>query len=161
MIPTRIEFHVLVALLADLPSFVLVMAKSDGTSGRQFRQSDVDCAALAKSGTPPLEPGKAACGGFRMLGPGRLTAHVVTLPMLVSLLANLPVIGRPVRDGTGLAGAFDLDLEWAPNQLSQPEPPTGPSIFTALQEQLGLKLEPARGPVEILVVDHAEKPSQN
>jgi uncharacterized protein (TIGR03435 family) len=76
----------------------------------------------------------------------------------------------PVVDRTGLTGRFDLDLEWAQDEfLSRGGPDTagpqaneaGPSIFTAIKEQLGLKLEPQKGPVEVLVIDRAEKASDN
>jgi uncharacterized protein (TIGR03435 family) len=61
--------------------------------------------------------------------------------------------------GPGLTGAFDIHLTWA---IDNPPPDSaGPSIFTALQEQLGLKLEATKGPVEVLVIDHIEKPSGN
>jgi uncharacterized protein (TIGR03435 family) len=86
-------------------------------------------------------------------------------------------VDRPVIDKTGLTGLFDVHLEFAPDDaMSGPGPvllngvdrpgvpstdPTGPSIFTALQEQLGLKLSPAKGPVEVIVIDRAEKPSAN
>jgi uncharacterized protein (TIGR03435 family) len=145
----------------DLSNYELVMARSDGRLGPQLRKSDVDCSTLLNNASPPapLEGAKAACGGFRLLGPGRMTAHAVTLPMLVSLLSNFPAVGRIVVDGTGLRGSFDLDLEWIPDQPSQQEPLHGASIFTALQEQLGLKLESARGPIDVLVIDHAEQPT--
>ena len=82
------------------------------------------------------------------------------------------LLGRIVVEKTGLAGNFDINLEWPPDEtqamrVTQDAPPVppfaagAPSIFTAIQEQLGLKLEPARGLVEILVIDHAEKPSEN
>jgi uncharacterized protein (TIGR03435 family) len=87
-------------------------------------------------------------------------------------------LGRTVLDKTGLKGNYDFTLEWTPDQsqpamLMGPEggkpgtdnapPPesSGPSLFTAIQEQLGLKLESTKGPVEILVIDHVEKPSEN
>jgi uncharacterized protein (TIGR03435 family) len=72
---------------------------------------------------------------------------------------------RPVLDATGISGVFDFGLEWSPQETAANAPdanaPAGPSIFTALQEQLGLKLESAKGPVEIIVIDHAEKPTDN
>ena len=88
------------------------------------------------------------------------------------LAANLSrtynsVLGRNVIDRTGLTGVFDIHLKWALDDLTGPAPspsssdPTGPSIFTALQDQLGLKLKPAKGPVEVLVIDHISKPSAN
>jgi uncharacterized protein (TIGR03435 family) len=76
-----------------------------------------------------------------------------------------------VVDQTGLAGNFDVDLTWTPDQLRPPSPvgapalppidPNGPSIFTALQEQLGLKLDAQRGLVDVLVIDRVEKPTEN
>jgi uncharacterized protein (TIGR03435 family) len=75
--------------------------------------------------------------------------------------------GRPVVDQTGLTGSYDLTLDWAPdNAVATPDAPNdsaaGPSLFTALQEQLGLKLDSTKGPVEILVIDRAEKtPTEN
>jgi len=78
------------------------------------------------------------------------------------------VLDRPVVDKTGLSGRYDFDLEWAPNssQFGGQGPPEAaepvrPGIFTALQEQLGLRLEATKGPVEVLVVDKAERPSEN
>jgi uncharacterized protein (TIGR03435 family) len=69
-----------------------------------------------------------------------------------------------VLDRTGLSGNYDFSLRWTPESLDggTPSPEaSGPSIFTALQEQLGLKLESATGPVQTLVVDHIERPSEN
>ncbi len=69
--------------------------------------------------------------------------------------------GRPVLDRTGLTGAYAYKLDWYPaNRIPPPDLDT-PSMFTALQEQLGLRLESAKGPVEKLVIDHAERPSEN
>jgi uncharacterized protein (TIGR03435 family) len=74
-------------------------------------------------------------------------------------------VGRTVIDETGLKGTFDAHIRWArdprPGEVADPADATAPSIFDALQEQLGLKLESGRGPVEYMVVDHAEKPGQN
>ena len=80
-----------------------------------------------------------------------------------SLSGHLTVNNRPVIDKTGLTGTFDVHLRWArdPGTLDVPADPGAPSIFDAVQEQLGLKLEPGRGPVEYMVVDHVERPSGN
>jgi uncharacterized protein (TIGR03435 family) len=107
---------------------------------------------------------------------------------LADVLRQQREVGRTVIDETGLKGKYDWTLQWTPDQgqsavfkggesgqaatfngdagghapNSGPPPDTaGPSIFTALQEQLGLKLESQKGPVEILVIDHVEKPSEN
>jgi uncharacterized protein (TIGR03435 family) len=69
-------------------------------------------------------------------------------------------IGRPVIDRTGLQGHYNFVLKWTPDQDSA-SPDAGPSIFTALQEQLGLKLQPVKAPIPILVVEHIERPSEN
>ncbi len=65
----------------------------------------------------------------------------------------------PLVDRTGLIGAWDVHLVWSPD--ANPDDDTGPSIYTALQEQLGLKLESTKGPVQVLVIDHVERPSKN
>jgi uncharacterized protein (TIGR03435 family) len=73
-------------------------------------------------------------------------------------------LDRPVLDDTGLSGAFEITLDWTVDTVEQPganDTASGPSIFTAVQEQLGLKLEARKGPVEILVVDRVERPSGN
>ncbi len=88
-----------------------------------------------------------------------------TLALLAEQLARL--VGRVVVDKTGMDGRFDLTLTWTPEETpsgtsgSSADSGGGPTIFTALQEQLGLKLKPAKGPVPILVVDQMERPSQN
>jgi uncharacterized protein (TIGR03435 family) len=70
------------------------------------------------------------------------------------------LVGRTVVDKTGLIGNYDIDLKWTPDD-QQGTPDAGPTFFTALEEQLGLKLEAAKGPVDTLVIDHVEKPSEN
>ena len=70
------------------------------------------------------------------------------------------VLGRAVVDKTEIAGKYDIALTWTPDEL-QGASDAGPSIFAAIHEQLGLKLESAKGPVDIIVVDHVEKPSEN
>jgi len=84
-----------------------------------------------------------------------LTGHKATLAIIAE---NLGEAQRPVLDRTAIPGEFDFRLEFVADD-SKPE--DGRSLFTAIQEQLGLKLEPGKGPVEVLVVDHAEKPSAN
>jgi uncharacterized protein (TIGR03435 family) len=81
---------------------------------------------------------------------------------VVNLLVN--ELGRPVVDKTGLTGLYDVKLEWAPETLQAvPEnvPPGASRLTTAIQEQLGLKLESTKGLVEVIVVDSAQKPSEN
>ncbi len=80
----------------------------------------------------------------------------------LSLLAEQlsMAVGRDVIDKTGISGRYNLKLQWTPDDASASND-SGPSIFTALQEQLGLKLEPQKGPVPVLVIDHVEMPTGN
>jgi uncharacterized protein (TIGR03435 family) len=91
-----------------------------------------------------------------------------TMAMLANSLGMW--VGRIVVDKTGLVGGYDFNLTWTPDQMPQrpagmPEPPpidpNGPSIFTAVQEQLGLKLDSQKGPVSVLVIDHVEHPVED
>jgi bla regulator protein BlaR1 len=107
-------------------------------------------------------------------GRGQITASGVPISMLAQVLSRQ--LGRQVVDKTGLNGNYDFTLQWTPDEsqsLGGPEGPTptpavapppdsfGPSVFTAIQEQLGLKLESQKAPVEMIVVDHIEVPSEN
>jgi uncharacterized protein (TIGR03435 family) len=170
----------------ELPVYALVMARRDGKMGPQLRPSDVDCATLMARGIgapapppPPLPPPpqrppepreRPRCG--LMGGMGRISAGSVTMSQLALTLSQR--VGRIVVDRTGLSGAFDLDLHFAPQPAVgdrsdlPPAPlavtnraanPDEPSLFTALQEQLGLELDSERAPVEVLVIDHVEQPT--
>lgn len=108
-----------------------------------------------------------------MVGFGNLKARGSTLAALASTLSTFA--GRIVIDRTAIAGGYDIDLTWTPDQIPRAQgggdqpaqvngatiDPNGPSLFTALQEQLGLKLESTRGPVDVLVVDRAERPTED
>ena len=103
-----------------------------------------------------------------MMSPRSLTLVSAPVASMTPMLSRL--LGRTVVDKTGLTGKFDVGMEWTPEETMQlsPEGPRpapsdgqGPSIFTALQEQLGLKLESQKGPVETFVIERAEKPSEN
>src|SRR5580698_9737737 len=99
----------------------------------------------------------ASTGGPEVRGGrGHLIARKVTMGMLAAQLAGR-VLDRAVLDRTEIGGEFDVDLQWTPDESPDP----GASIFTALQEQLGLKLETQKGVVDVLVIDHVERPSAN
>jgi len=87
-----------------------------------------------------------------------LKATNVTMELFAKRLSRNRDIGKVVVDKTGLTGRFDFELDWSPTQAESDD---HPSIFTALQEQLGLRLESARVPVEAVIIDHAEKPGEN
>jgi uncharacterized protein (TIGR03435 family) len=104
------------------------------------------------------DDGKAFGKGVFMMGNGSMTAQGMTFENLVLNLPN--ITGRLVENRTGLTGVYDFTLHYS---ASDPPPPdsTEPSIYTALEEQLGLKLEPVKGPVKVLIIDHVERPSEN
>ena len=107
------------------------------------------------------------------VGPGTMSGGGFPLSQLTATLSQF--VQRVVIDRTGLTGNFDLDLTWTPDQIPQGPPggapagvpppppidPNGPSIYTALQEQLGLKLDSQKGPVAVFVIDRAERPKEN
>jgi len=97
---------------------------------------------------------------------GKLTAHRISIELLARNLSGS--LSCPVVDMTGIKGVFDLTLEWSPDEVESPvkaggeaAEPAGPSIFAAVQEQLGLKLEKQKAPVEMIVIDRIEKPPAN
>ena len=116
----------------------------------------------------PAPPGAGPNHGAIRLGRGSLIGNAVMMSLFARMLAQR--LDRMVVDRTGLTGRFDINLQWTPvGELpygpgGNPLPPadtSGPSIFTAIQEQLGLKLESTRTTVEFLVIDHADKPGEN
>jgi uncharacterized protein (TIGR03435 family) len=108
---------------------------------------------------PPLQPGKKYCGSMISGGiSSSVEARGATVDEFSKTLRML--VDRPVIDKTGITGRFDIRVEKF--SLDPASDPTGPlSIFTALEEQLGLRLEAGKGPVDTLVIDHIEKPSEN
>jgi uncharacterized protein (TIGR03435 family) len=109
---------------------------------------------VAKQGSK-LKESTPNTGGVSTYRPGSISAKSTRM---VGLVVNLSgQVGRVVIDKTGLTGQYDIALTWAPDN----QPDAGPSIFTALQEQLGLKLQSARAPVDVVVIDHIERPSEN
>lgn len=103
----------------------------------------------------PAKPCGTDCG--MQIGSGTLRAPNVELPLFAELLSQLT--GRPVTDETGLVGSFEINLRWTPE--SQEATSDAPSLFTALQEQLGLRLDARRGPIRMLVIDSVERPSSD
>jgi len=142
--------------------YALVLAKKGVNTGPKLSRSiNAECPANPDGGN--------FCGvGSR---PGMMNGQRVPIARITRELS--PFAGRPVQDETGLSGAFDFQLTWTPDPgepradgdkvkaAGIPVDPAGPSFFSAIQEQLGLKLESKKGQVEILVIDHAERPSEN
>ncbi|MBI4266641.1 MAG: TIGR03435 family protein [Acidobacteria bacterium] len=168
----RLKAH---AETRDLPIYSLVLARSDGRLGPQLRPSGVECAPVTFPGgmatpppPPPAPPGGVQQGCPGVVAPWFIGGRRMTIARLAGSLAAL--VRRPVFDRTGLDGDFDLDLTYAPDQTPAGQPVRfngveldldAPSIFTALQEQLGLELEAGRGPVDVLVIESVEQPTEN
>jgi uncharacterized protein (TIGR03435 family) len=125
---------------------------------------------VAKGGSKIQEDTTSARQRIGMTGVGKVVAQKASLVMFTEVLGTLT--GRPVVDKTGLPSTYSFKLDWTPEVgerglpgLARPDavPPdsNGPSLFTALQEQLGLRLQSAKGPVESLVIEDAEKPTEN
>ena len=138
----------------------LVRLREDGF-GPQLRVSTADCSPGAP---PPTEGYKCGITG---LGPGKgNAARGMPINVLLALLRISPAVDRLVFDKTGLKGNFDYEFYFAPpfvlgpgGAVPNPDVDAGPTVFTALRDQLGLKLEPARGPVDVLVIEHMERPA--
>jgi uncharacterized protein (TIGR03435 family) len=171
----------------DLPTFALTMARPDKRLGPRLRASGPECAPIrppegvpmpppppppAAGSAPPMRlilPKNELSSGRRcgsMLAPGWLSARAIVMQAFVGTLTQ--VLGRQVIDETGLTGEYDLDVIFTPEGLRGalvgPPPASvsdAPSLATALQDDLGLRLEPRRGPVDVLVVDRVERPTEN
>ena len=159
----------------DMPIYALMKARPDGKLGPNLSASTTDCAAGMRgrrgAGSPPApQPGEKPDCGF-MIGAGRM--NVGGMPMTNLAQALSPMVGRVVLDKTELAGNYDFQLTYSLEGIGSAFPgggpplvngappqvdPNSPTIFTALQEQLGLKLDSQRGPVDVVVIDRAEQP---
>jgi uncharacterized protein (TIGR03435 family) len=141
--------------------YSLEIGRSDGTLGRALHHSHADCAAIAQarqragSQAPPPQTSDESYCGFESQGTlaagGHMKAGGFPVSQLTGVLSQM--LQEIVVDNTGLAGDFDWALQWAADRDSD-----GPSLFTALREQLGLTLQHGSVPVRILVVDHVERP---
>jgi uncharacterized protein (TIGR03435 family) len=149
----------------EFPIYHLVLVRADGRLGPKLRPSEVDCSDLIAPAAKN-DDGTSKCG-FRRL-PGRATGRATMAQIAAPLLNGAVDDHRPVEDHTGLKGTFEFDLEWTPTLPvpadAPPAPPVDPDgapLFTAVKEQLGLKLEPAKGSLDVLVVDRAGHPTEN
>ena len=145
--------------------YALVLARADGKLGPKVQPWDGKCNGREP---PPAQPNSTRvlrCAA--LFRPPGMVLEGASMAVLAEMLSTPPPnLGRLVVDRTGLTGEFNLQLEFQflpPNLNGQvlPDDPLAPSLFTALQEQLGLKLQSARGNTDVLVVDQAEKPTAN
>jgi uncharacterized protein (TIGR03435 family) len=147
------RFHLIVHYeTRQLPAYALVVAKNGP------KLTAVEPATLASGLKDP--------GAINNIGRNQIQAEGAPIAILLSVLSQQ--LGRTVLDRTSLNGNYSFTLKWTPDLTSASAAPApaadadaGPSIFTAVQEQLGLKLESTKAPTQVLVVDHAERPSDN
>ena len=155
----------------ELPTYELLMARRDGRLGPNLKAATVDCRPFLTGERPRDESPREDASGFPRCSTGGRSVAGAFTPRLngqpISALARLlePIVRRRVIDRTGLQGIFDVELTVSLEVAGLTSPPPGaqineaPSVFTALQEQLGLRLEAARGPVDVLVIDLAVQPT--
>lgn len=160
----KLRYHV---ERSEADGFTLTLARRDRALGPNLRPNAVDCSQrlatrLQGQTLPPQPAGTADCAPPQ-IGPGSITLGGMSLQLLVGILSRQ--IGAPVVDQTGLTGTFDVELRYslpARGPVAPDVPPSivddTPSIFTAVQEQLGLRLSRTRVPVDRLVIDHIERP---
>jgi uncharacterized protein (TIGR03435 family) len=159
----------------ELPVYIL---KATNSGLKLPPAQEAECVSFSPGSTPKHVPGKVDCGyvsgPFGDGGRLRIEGSKVHVPDLIKELAL--ILNRPVLNETGFTGEFDLNLTFAADQNLRgmpsfvledpagsraPKNPGVPNLFAALEQQLGLELRLARGPVEVLVVDHAERPVEN
>jgi uncharacterized protein (TIGR03435 family) len=161
--------------LRERPVYVLSMAAGNGQPDVQLKPAAVECVPVTRpAGMPaPAPPPKAVMDAVPLMVdgapprcpsislPGHFSRRATSMDALASELAD--VVGRLVVNRTGLSGEFDFELRYTPdlNAHAAPDPAAPPALMTALREQLGVKLEASRGPVEVLVIDRALMPTGN
>ena len=134
----------------------LVLARADGRLGDGLRRATTSCEELTDPSSPPGDDPCGLLAANRASVTGRMAVRGLTIDVLARLLRS--EVGQQVRDETELSGVFDWELAFAPRQSSSSD--TDPtSMFTAVQEQLGLALKARRSTLDVIVIDHVERPS--
>ena len=147
--------------------FALVLSRRDGQLGEHLKKSHTECKAPTTPRTGPVDLSVPNQCGVLMGGPGRMNFRGVTMETLAAQLSGR--VGRSVVDRSGLDGRYDLDVEFSPQPLraDSADPAAvdrpiadGASIYTAIQEQLGLKLESQKGSIDVTVIDSVQRPTE-
>ena len=153
--------------MQERPVYAMVIARADGRLGPNIRKSELDCDAIqaawragSRDPVPPAGNGAPACG-MSMRGTQGMEVLLGGRPLSTLASSFGSATGRVVVDKTGLQGNYEVTLNYMPQPKADAPPDAPPNIFTALQEQLGLKLEPDRAPLKILVIDGIERPTDN
>jgi uncharacterized protein (TIGR03435 family) len=157
----------------DMPRYALVMARADKRLGPKLKSSSIDCPAIIAARGPgfrpptgPPQPGDPPrCALMARIGGGSMTILLEGMPISRLTQTLQTNAGRVIVDKTGLTGTYDVEFETEASvpgfEAAPGKEPVGLSLFTALPEQLGLKLESERGPVDVIVIDGAELPTPN
>ena len=163
----------------DMPVYVMSLSRQDGRLGDQLRRSGPECAPVTgppgKAAPPPpppppdvgrvlsLGPGPLRCGGlvFSSTSGGHWSMREIPMSRFAERLIG--ALGRPVLDRTGLDGFFDFDVTYTPDTqvVEVTDAPNAPALITAIREQLGLRLESTRAPVQVVVVESVQPPTEN
>ncbi len=152
--------------LVRLRTQALLADRFQLTLRHETREQTAYALVVAKNGAKLKESANQADSGFMKRGRGQITARASQMEGLAKYLAI--DVRRPVTDETHLTAHYDFTLEWTPDTAPAADSsaraaaePSGPTLFTAIEEQLGLRLEAHKAPVETLVIERAEKPSNN
>jgi uncharacterized protein (TIGR03435 family) len=145
--------------MRDTQAFALRLANRDQTLGPRLRPSSIDCPRFVTGAPPPVVDPDRWCG-IRAAG-GTIIGHAVSPSQFAGNLAAYPVVARSVIDQTGLTGRYDFQIDYSPGFTSSADHGSdgGPSLFTALNEQLGLTLQLERASLSVIVIDRAEHPT--
>jgi uncharacterized protein (TIGR03435 family) len=153
----------------DMPAYDLVLARANGQLGPQLARSNVDCdkwiaekrPQFGAGGPSPVTPAGTRPACLLVATRTYLSGGTRTIAQLTPVLQSM--VRRPVIDKTGLTGTFDIDLRWSPagdaRAVESVAADEAASIFTALQEQLGLKLETSRAPFDVVIIESLQRPS--
>lgn len=151
--------------IQERPVYALRIARADGTLGPAIRRSEIDCDAIqaarraGSTGPFPVPGNGAPACGMSMRGEQGMTVLLGGRPLSALAGPLAGAAGRVIVDRTGLAGNYEVTLRFMEPSSDAPDAP--PHLFTALQEQLGLKLEADRAPLKVLVIDRIERPTDN
>jgi len=148
----------------EMPVYALVAARDDRRLGPRMQASTTDCAGAAAPGAPAPQTASGQLLCTTRMSPFTINAGGMTMARLAQSLSG--IVDRVVTDETKFPGGYDLQLSFTPERppppaAAPPPDPDAPSIFAALQEQLGLKLDARRGIVEMLVIDRIDQPREN
>jgi uncharacterized protein (TIGR03435 family) len=143
----------------QMPVFLMRLSRRDGTFGPLLHESSIECPRFVTGAPLPRVDPDRWCG-IRAVG-GTIVGHGVGTQQIAANLGGYPIVGRVVLDRTGLTGRYDFQIDYSPAFAGPPDGNTdgGPTLFTALREQLGFTLQPEKAFLPVTVIDRAERPA--